>query len=192
MINPENQQVSGYILRSGNWGRYTVTPSTYEVPIQGTEDIPCNHYILCVKYIPNDDKGDDTQIGISGSAKQGETSNHAVIREIREETTFRIRTNWTDLHIDRRWTAYFLQITNDTPVIRDPIDIDDRRDNKGRKVIAYIHGPLEVMKQKFRSFEQTASTRDEELDTLVLLPVTSIPNMHRHAIQARELAIEGK
>jgi hypothetical protein len=179
------KEISAYFLWNKQWIKERLVPSNYNNFLFLKKDISdfyrvcidnpeySNYYMLCIKY-----QRGDTQIGISGTGKIYENPYETALRELQEETSFKLKLEHFGNTIEngKNWNTFFVEVFSTTRLYRANLIQNIDPDDRSKKCWIYVVGDFETMANKFRTlFNSTASTlKDDGIDTIALVKIQDI------------------
>ena len=164
---------------------YSLTPSGYirKGTLQVFHKIKRNYpndYIVCIGYING-----DTQFALTETFKTYETSVEQVIdRCLQEECSVERIHNTSSLdslsfvYNEKYATLHCVpmrvSVDNIRPCVPLPdTDNVDQDDDKSRKLVLILHGPIHILQQTFSKF----FSNEQDISHLVAIPVNSVSNV---------------
>lgn len=169
-----------------NWEQiYTLMPSGYirKGTLQVFHKIKRNYpndYIVCIGYVNG-----DTQFALTETFKTYETSVEQVIdRCLQEECSVERIHNTSSLdslsfvYNEKYATIHCVpmrvSVDNIRPCTPLPETIDvDKNDDKTRKLVLILHGPLHIIQQVFSRF----CSNEQDISHLVAIPISSVSHV---------------
>ena len=165
------------------------------------------HYLLCVGYA---ERG-DFQLGISGTCWKGEDKDAALEREVQEETGMLLKSSpsFEDFGVERRFNPRFRKprtyaYFGITPLTLAPGGFpytpESRTNDKARKIVALIHGPLKEMQALLTTIRDQPGFAADGIDRYAVLSVEDAIDLATHlpstcglnASKGKGVVVDGK
>lgn len=146
-----------------------------------------SHYLLCVGYA---ERG-DYQLGISGTCWRGEDEEATLEREVQEETGLLLKSSPSFEHfgIVRRFSprfrkprtyAYFGITPSTLAPGGFPYIPEERVNDKARKIVALIHGPLEEIRGLMTAIRDQPGFATDGIDRYAAISVEDAIDLVTH------------